>query len=341
MRRFNTFQDFNYTILLTCAGGGLLKYNAFYLKQNQNKFIKVIGVDIKKNINSEHFDRFYKVPKPENKNFIKRINYIVKKDNISLIIPTSDEEILKFSKFKNFFQRKGVDIACENRRNVEIFTDKYKTYEFLKRSKIDKQDYYLIKNFKQLKSKLNIFREFVLKPLSGRGGRGVYIIKKHVKKNLYLNFGREITTDLQKFQKFFMKKIKYYPLILTPKLKEPVFDVDFLASKGKLEKIVMRKRLVSEEPNSGHKFCSVPGNIKNKFKKICKKLKLNGLYDSDLMRGKKNSLKIIEINPRPSGSVSVTCAAGLNLLSDLIDLKIGKKISEKKKILKSQIKLNS
>ena len=135
-----------------------------------------------------------------------------------------------------------------------------------------------------------------------------------------------------------MRKIKSFPYILTTKLKEPVFDVDFLSSKGKLLKIIMRKRIVSEEPNSGHEFYPIPKQIK-KFSAICKKLKLHGLYDLDLMRDEKNLFRIIEINPRPSGSVSTTCAAGINLLSDLINLKIRKKINRNSKINKTKVKL--
>ena len=315
----------NYNILLTCAGGGLSKYNALYLKKNRNKNIRIIGVDINKKNNLKNFDKFYKVPKPQNDSFLNKINFIIKKEKISLIIPTADEEVIKFSKYKKNFEKRGIEIASETKKNVNIFTDKHKTLKFLKNSKIDIQSFFRIQNLKQLKNKLTFFDEFVLKPVIGRGGRGVFVVRKKIKKTLYLNFGREINTDLKKFKKFFLKKINSFPLIIAPKLKEPVFDVDFLSSKGKLLKIVMRKRIVSEEPNSGHTFCKVPNYVKEKFKKICKKLKLNGLYDSDLMRDTENSLRIIEINSRPSGSVSTTCAAGINLLADLVDLKIKKK----------------
>ena len=339
MKLFNKLPDSSYNVLLTCAGGGLSKYNAYFLKQNKNKFIKVIGVDIKKIKSKKNFDKFYKISNTKNKKFIIDVNRIVKKERISLIIPTSDEEVIKFSTLKGFFKRKGVDIACENKKNVKIFTDKFKTLNFLKKSKIDKQKFFLIKNNKELRNKLVFFKEFVLKPVQGRGGRGVYIVRQKVKETLYLNFGREITTDLKRFKKYFLKKIESFPYILTAKLKEPVFDVDFLSSRGKLLKIVMRKRLVSEEPNSGHEFCPIPKQIKKKFSAICKKLKLNGLYDSDLMRDEKNLFRIIEINSRPSGSVSTTCAAGINLLSDLINLKIRKKINRNSKINKKKVKL--
>ena len=57
------------------------------------------------------------------------------------------------------------------------------------------------------------------------------------------------------------------------------------------------------------------------------------------MKDKKGIFRIIEINSRPSGSVSTTCAAGVNLLSDLIDLKINKKINLNQKIKRRTVKL--
>ena len=90
----------NYNILLTCAGGGLSKFNSYYLKKNPNKKIKVVGVDMKKINNSNKFDKFYKVPGPESPLYLPKIKSIVKKEKISLIIPTADEEVIKFSKDK-------------------------------------------------------------------------------------------------------------------------------------------------------------------------------------------------------------------------------------------------
>ena len=36
---------------------------------------------------------------------------------------------------------------------------------------------------------------------------------------------------------------------------------------------------------------------------------------------------LIELNPRQSGSVSTSLSAGVNLIDDIIDLKIGKQIN--------------
>ena len=47
---------------------------------------------------------------------------------------------------------------------------------------------------------------------------------------------------------------------------------------------------------------------------------MSWLYDCDLMLDSKGRPCILEINPRQSGSVSVSVAAGIPLLDDLISL---------------------
>ena len=69
----------------------------------------------------------------------------------------------------------------------------------------------------------------------------------------------------------------------------------------------------------------------NLFKKIIKEFNLSWLYDCDLMIDKKGNYKIIEINPRMSGSVAVSIEAGQPIFDNLISL------ARKKPIKKSQI----
>ena len=85
--------------MLTCVGGELMPYTIKYLKNIKSLKIKIIGTDNDTNAIGKYFcDKFYKLPKGSNKSFITRCLEIIKKENISLVIPTSDEEALAFSK---------------------------------------------------------------------------------------------------------------------------------------------------------------------------------------------------------------------------------------------------
>ena len=89
-------------------------------------------------------------------------------------------------------------------------------------------------------------------------------------------------------------------------------------------------------PNNGHIVFEDP-NFYNFAKKLSKSLLLNGIYDCDLMRDKNNQLKILEINPRQSGSISVSMSAGVKLYDQIFSLVRNKKIKIFKKIKKVKI----
>ena len=170
-----------------------------------------------------------------------------------------------------------------------------------------------------------------------RGGRGIFVIK-NIKKKV-VNFGREVHLNIKTFKKKYLDKIKIFPQIVSEIYKPPVYDLDVLSYKGELKKIILRKRIISEEPNSGHEFCAVPKNLTKKIKILCKKLDLNALHDVDLMKNNAGEFKILEVNPRPSGSVAVTCVAGINLFSDVIKMYLNKKLKTQIGIKNKNIKI--
>ena len=63
-------------------------------------------------------------------------------------------------------------------------------------------------------------------------------------------------------------------------------------------------------------------------KKIAKIFDLHWLYDCDFMYDKFNKPKIIEINPRMSGSVSVSISAGIPIVENLINIYLNKRIKK-------------
>lgn len=111
------------------------------------------------------------------------------------------------------------------------------------------------------------------------------------------------------------------------KLKEPVYDLDMLAWKGKPLRIIPRKRFNSAVPNDGHIIVN-DRKLIELGKKIISKFELSWLYDCDIMYDKNNVPQILEINPRPSGSVVVSICAGVPFVRDLLFLSKGLKINK-------------
>ena len=144
--------------------------------------------------------------------------------------------------------------------------------------------------------------------------------------------------------KFSKKYSNLFPVIVMERLYEPSYDFDLLSWQGKLLKLVVRKRIGSQ---------GIDGNIievkKKKFlnyaKEITKGFNLSWLYDCDIMLNKNLKPVLIELNPRISGSLYASLAAGINLIDDLISASINNfkqinKLKINKKIIIKQKKLN-
>ena len=103
------------------------------------------------------------------------------------------------------------------------------------------------------------------------------------------------------------------------RLFEPTFDFDMLCSKGKLLNGISRRRIIPSMPNEGHLI-----EKKNKIyaigEKVAKIFNLTWLYDCDCMTDKKGKIKIIEINPRMSGSLATAIISGYPIIDNLLRL---------------------
>jgi len=247
-----------FKILITSVGGGLACHLYGAIKGGIHKNLKIIGVNNKDNIQARNFfDKFFVVPNPNKKKYIKTIVNIVKKNKINLLIPGSDEEALILSKNSNKFIRLNCTLACISYELLKVFNDKIKTYKALESKGLPVANYFEALNLNDLKSKITFFKkkDFVIKPALSRGGRDILVIKNKIKKIEKKNFGREIHMPKKVFiSKFLNTKSIKFPAVIMDRLNYPVYDIDMLSFKGKPINVVPRKRLNPNEPNEGHKI---------------------------------------------------------------------------------------
>ena len=153
-------------ILFSSVGRRVELVKAFRDASNELKIkSKLIGVDMDELAPALNFvDKKYKVPQLSSEQFIPKIIDICKKENISIIIPTLDTELLIYSKNKEFIQNEcGAKVMVSDENIISIIRNKVKTYEFLKRNdfKVPK----LIKETEILNKKFKF--PLFIKPLDG------------------------------------------------------------------------------------------------------------------------------------------------------------------------------
>lgn len=123
-------------------------------------------------------DKYYIVPRCVDKNYINEIIKVCIKENISLIIPLLEEDLLVISKHKKEFEKLGIKCLISDYDIVEKCSDKYTMFEYLQSNGFKTQlTYKDIKGFiKDNKDKKIDFPVFV-KPNKGYGSNGINIVK--------------------------------------------------------------------------------------------------------------------------------------------------------------------
>jgi carbamoyl-phosphate synthase large subunit len=154
------------TVLVTGIGGnvgqGILRNI-----RSMNLPIRLIGTDIESFTAGNHLCDFtYVVPYSYDENYIPTLQQIIDKEQVDLVIPSTDYEIYYLSENKN--QLNAIIVASDS-KTAKIYLDKYETYKYLSNNKIPfatswlPQDY----DFSQ--------KEIIAKPREGRGSRGILL----------------------------------------------------------------------------------------------------------------------------------------------------------------------
>ncbi len=129
--------------------------------------IKIIGTNTIEFSAGNYFcSKVYKVPFASDKAYIKEINKIIKKENIDLIIPSTDYEVYYLAKNKGKIRCK---IAVSGIKAAEIYLNKYESYLHHKKFDIPFAKAELPSNYK------GQFLQCIAKPKEGRGSRGLVL----------------------------------------------------------------------------------------------------------------------------------------------------------------------
>ncbi len=316
----------SYNILITSSGGRLSPEMIRLFKCSSRHDIAVIAVDYDKEASGRFFaDYFETVPYGTDKSFSDEILNICLKYDVDMILPCSDEEVISLASREKDFLERDIVLAMPEKNTLKFLVDKAETYKLMKSMSLPTPEWKIIN---QRESALSIIETFLLKfgtcvvkPTTGRGGRGVYIISKNSKEFIHANDARDTIIDFKTFCSDYLKIVqKNLPVIVMETLTGPGYDVDVLSIKGEVKRMVPRKRFISSgTPFKGSLICW-PEEVVNLTTKVTKSFNLSWLQDFDLMTDREGKLQFTEINPRPSGGIVSSVKAGIPLFDDLISL---------------------
>jgi len=145
----------------------------------------------------------YEVPLSTSPDYINAIKDVCRQENITLLVPTIDEELPIFGRHKKEFEEMGVKVAVSNEAVGDICNDKYKTYLFFKKHGLPIARTYLPDEVRKNAPELPLF----IKPRTGRGAVAAFPVKTKKELDFFLDYindpviqdflpGREYTVDV-------------------------------------------------------------------------------------------------------------------------------------------------
>ena len=121
------------TVLVTACGAQFMPGLVNCLKDNGERNIRIVGTDMSDDKTLlQMVDAYYQVPSASDPHYIDVLLDICKKEKVDVVLPFMSADLLPMIDRLVDFENLGTKVSVSDRRSVEITTNKYLFYEFLK-----------------------------------------------------------------------------------------------------------------------------------------------------------------------------------------------------------------
>ena len=265
--------------ILIEAAGSLT--SAYLIKAIHDAGYKAVATDIsKQNASSYLADDFIKFPPVRDINLWDKVEKLIISHKIDIVIPSFDEMMFGWAKIANKLKRKNINVIISPQKTVSVFQNKWNTYKFFKENNIPTPATSLKKDFD------------LVKPIYGRGAKGIQITKENIEMNGY------ISQEIIKGQEYTI---------------DALFDI-----KGSPIYIIPRKRINILDGKSIKGEVDLNSKVIQYIIKISKKIKFKGPINFQCFVNKQG-IFFTEVNPRLGGGTALAFAASENWIPLLVD----------------------
>ena len=243
-------------------------------------------------------DRAFQVPMATDSGYIDAIETICHGEGIRLVVPTIDDELPLFGAARERFAAAGIQVAASDRLTAELCNDKFLTSHYLSARDVPVADSYLPGS---LPSDL-AFPVFV-KPRYGRGGVGAFAARTP----------RELA--------FFLDYVAC-PVVQTF-LDGPEYTIDVLTNfDGEVVSVVPRERVVIRAGKIDRGRTVNDSRLIKLGAHAARALRVIGAANVQC-RDVEGEARVFEVNPRFSGGIPLTIAAGGDFPRFLLEMVLG------------------
>ena len=248
-------------------------------------------------------DKHHFAPMTTAPGYLDRLEEICRQEEITLIIPTIDDELVLMAQARERFTELGIRIVISDPRTCEICNDKRKTFEFFDSEGIPTPRTWLPEELPDI-DKLTF--PLFIKPRNGRGSVDTYSVKNEHELRFFLDY-----VDKPVVQEY---------------LDGPEYTLDtFVDFEGTVLSVVPRRRLwvragVMDKGRAENKPELIDIGVQ-----VAETLSIRGPANIQV-RYAGDVLKVFEVNPRFSGGIPLTIAAGADFTEWLCRLALGENL---------------
>lgn len=247
-------------------------------------------------------DRSYQVPMAADPSYVDALIGICRTERVGLLIPTIDDELTCLSEAAPRLRDAGVRVAVSPGAATEACNDKYETWRLLESRGVSAAPTWLPGTLPS-PAPLPLF----IKPRTGRGGVGAFPVRTERELTFFLDY----VTDP----------------VLQPFLDGPEFTIDVLSDfDGRVISIVPRERRVIRA-GVVDRGCTVRDSaLMDVGLRCARAIRAVGAINIQC-RVVDGVPTVFEINPRFSGGIPLTIAAGADFPRLLVLLARGRRVA--------------
>lgn len=277
------------------------------LRKQRELDVRIIGTDINEGnriAGSSLCDKFYKVPYAVEDTYIPKLLEICEMENVRIIFPIIDIELEIIASAIEKFKDKGIFLWLSESKTVEICNDKYNTFRFFKENGFPTPESWLPDEIENMKDQLPY--PVIIKPRNGVSSRDVHKIDSY----------KELLSVVKKVKR---------PLIQEC-LRGKEYTIDVLCDSNSNALIAVPRERIETKAGISYKGVTIKDQkLINYGSTIAEKLHIKGACNIQCIVDNGAS-KFFEVNPRLSGTLPLTIAAGVNVPLLLVKMALGEKI---------------
>jgi len=273
--------------------------------QKLNIRSKIVAADCSDTAPALYFaDKKYKVPRIFDPNYISSIIDICVIENISLVVPTIDTDLLLLSKNKkNIEEKTNAKVLISDEKVIEICRDKIKTHKFLEENNFGVPKMYTEKELESDDVKYPLF----IKPKSGSSSINAFKVNNKDELDFYRRMIKEpIVQEFEEGEEYTVDVL-----------------VDF---EGNVMTVVPRLRIATRGGEISKGKIIKDREIIDDVIRLIKTLKPIGHVTVQLMKTKEG-IKYIEINPRFGGGAPMSIQSGADSCENIYRILMGQELS--------------